>query len=65
MPAYTFEIRWNSGEKVSWAHLPGDDVAREYGRILTQSFKDSDQYPGTASLTVKKSDGAPIASIEF
>jgi len=65
MPAYTFEISWNGSKKNTWAHLPSDDIARDYGRILARNFKDSDQYPGAASLIVKNSDGTSVGSIEF
>jgi hypothetical protein len=65
MPAYTFEITWNGGEKISWTYLPTDDGAREFARILARSFKTSDQYRGTAQMTVKNSEGVPITSIEF
>jgi hypothetical protein len=65
MPAYSFELKWSGGERNNWAYLPGDDVAREYGRLLAQTFKDSNQYPGIANLTVKDSEGTPLHSIEF
>jgi hypothetical protein len=65
VPTYSFEIRWNRGEKNSWSYLPSDDVACEVGRLLARNFKESDQYPGSANLIVKDSKGMAIAFIEF
>lgn len=65
MPAYTFEIRWTGGEKLSWTYLPTDDGARNFARLLVQDFKGGDQYRGSARMLVKNHDGVVIASMEF
>jgi hypothetical protein len=65
MPAYVFEIRWAGGEKISSSYLPSDDSARDFARILAQTFKSSNQYRGSAHITVKDNDGMLIGSIQF
>ena len=65
MPAYSFEILWDGGEQVRWTYLQTDDGARTFARILVQNFKSSDQYHGSARMTVKNQEGGPIASISF
>jgi hypothetical protein len=65
MPAYAFAIRWDDDEKVSWTYLPTDDRARDFARILMQNFKASDQYSGTAQMTVKNNKGTEIATLAF
>jgi hypothetical protein len=65
MPAYAFEIMWESGEKLSWTYLPTDDSARSFARLLVQDFKGGSQYRGSARMVVKDNEGAVIGSIQF
>jgi hypothetical protein len=65
MPAYTFEIKWDGGEKLSWTYLPTDDSANKFARLLIRDFKDGDQYRGRGHLVVKNNEGTQIASIAF